>query len=61
MSDFRNFGRDAAFLLPPSVDDWIGEVAAWEENRNTHHAKADWQFTISGARIELKRLYPQFQ
>jgi len=23
----------------------IGEVAAWEESRNKHHAKANWQFT----------------
>ena len=21
------------------------EVAAWESDRNKHHAKADWQFT----------------
>ena len=37
------------------------EVAAWEENRNKHHAKADWQFTTADARVKLKRLYPQFQ
>ncbi|MGA9266379.1 MAG: IS630 family transposase, partial [Rhodomicrobium sp.] len=37
------------------------EVAAWQDNRNTHHAKADWQFTTADARIKLKRLYPQFQ
>src|SRR5262249_51575167 len=32
------------------------EVAAWEQHRNTHHAKADWQFTTADARIRLKRL-----
>src|SRR5262245_59134365 len=32
------------------------EVAAWEQHRNTHHAKADWQFTTADARIKLKRL-----
>jgi len=29
------------------------EVAAWEEYRNKHHAKADWQFTTADARIKL--------
>jgi len=37
------------------------EVAAWERNRNTHHAKADWQFTTADARVKLKRLYPHFE
>ena len=36
------------------------EVAAWQENRNKHHAKADWQFTTADARVKLKRLYPSF-
>ena len=35
------------------------EVAAGEAHRNTHHAKADWQFTTKDARVKLKRLYPQ--
>ena len=34
------------------------EVAAWQGDRNKHHAKADWQFTTADARIKLKRLYP---
>jgi uncharacterized small protein (DUF1192 family) len=34
------------------------EVAAWEDRRNSKHAKADWQFTTADARIKLKRLYP---
>jgi hypothetical protein len=25
MSNFRNFDRDTAFPLPPSVDDWLSE------------------------------------
>jgi hypothetical protein len=37
------------------------EAAVWEQNRNTHHAKIDWQFTTPDARIKLKRLYPSFQ
>jgi hypothetical protein len=39
----------------------IGEVAVWEDDRNEHHAKADWQFTTADARIKLKRLYPRFE
>ncbi len=31
----------------------IEEVAAWEEHRNKHHAKADWQFTTDDARVIL--------
>jgi hypothetical protein len=38
----------------------IHQVAAWEANRNAHHAKADWQFTTNDARIKLKYLYPTF-
>ena len=36
----------------------ISEVAAWEQDRNTHESKIDWQFTTANARIKLKRLYP---
>jgi len=42
----------------PDKNTLIGEVAAWEDDRNKHHAKADWQFTTADARIKLKRLYP---
>ena len=42
----------------PDKQTLIEEVAAWEEDRNKHHAKADWQFTTADARIKLKRLYP---
>jgi hypothetical protein len=34
------------------------EVAAWETRRNREHAKADWHFTATDARVKLKRLYP---
>src|SRR6202047_758678 len=37
------------------------EVTAWQDHRNKHHAKADWQFTTTNARVKLKRLYPQFE
>ena len=29
------------------------EIAAWEQHRNMHHAKADWQFTTADARVKL--------
>jgi len=28
------------------------------QERNSKHAKADWQFTTADARIKLKHLYP---
>ena len=34
------------------------EVEAWEAERNSKHAKANWQFTTADARVKLKRLYP---
>ena len=34
------------------------EVGAWTKKRNTHNAKADWQFTTADARIKLRHLYP---
>ena len=37
------------------------EVAAWQNYRNKHHTKADWQFTTADARVKLKRLYPLFE
>ena len=42
----------------PDKQTLIEEVAAWEGGRNRNHAKADWQFTTSNARVKLKRLYP---
>lgn len=36
----------------------IEEVTVWQNDRNNNHAKADWQFTTTDARIKLKRLYP---
>ena len=31
------------------------EVNAWQDHRNTHHAKANWQFKTVDARVKLKR------
>jgi len=42
----------------PDKQTLIEEVAAWEDDRNKNHTKADWQFTTADARVNLKRLYP---
>jgi hypothetical protein len=42
----------------PDKQTLINEIAAWEEDRNAKHAKADWQFTTPEAPIRLKYLYP---
>ncbi|MGH6869369.1 MAG: IS630 family transposase, partial [Methylocella sp.] len=42
----------------PDQQTLITEIAAWEDDRNANHAKADRQFTTADARIKLKRLYP---
>jgi len=39
----------------------IREVAAWETDRNTAGAKANWQFTADDARIKLRKLYPSME
>jgi uncharacterized small protein (DUF1192 family) len=42
----------------PDMHTLIAEVAAWEADRNKHHAVTDWQFAADDARIKLKHLYP---
>ena len=42
----------------PDQQTLIEEIAAWENHRNAHHTKADWQFTTKTARVKLKHLYP---
>ena len=44
----------------PDMQTLTKEIAAWEADRNKHHANADWQFTSHDARIKLKHLYPAF-
>ena len=44
----------------PDKQTLINEVDAWQDHRNKHHAKADWQFTTADARVKLKKLYPSF-
>jgi hypothetical protein len=35
------------------------EAAAWEARRNGRRRPVDWQFRTAGARVRLKRIYPQ--
>jgi DDE superfamily endonuclease len=42
----------------PDKQTLTNEIAAWEQDRNKKHTKADWQFTTADARVKLKRLYP---
>jgi hypothetical protein len=42
----------------PDKQTLIGEIAAWEHDRNANHTKANWHFTTPNARIKLKHLYP---
>jgi hypothetical protein len=34
------------------------EVSAWETQRNEQEAKVRWRFTVSDARVKLKKIYP---
>ena len=45
----------------PDKSTLVEQVAAWQDKRNKHHVKADWQFTTADARVKLKRLYPHFE
>ena len=45
----------------PDKPKLIEQVAAWQDNRNKHRAKADWQFTNADARVKLERLCHQFE
>jgi len=43
----------------PDLDTLAHEVAAWERDRNAHHAAIRWLFDLTQARTKLSRLYPQ--
>jgi hypothetical protein len=36
----------------------VEEIAAWQQDRNANHSKANWQFSTQNARIKLNHLYP---
>ena len=52
------FGKDSLDRRIPDKQTLIDEVAAWEQERNANHTKANWHFTTSTARVKLKHLYP---
>jgi hypothetical protein len=37
----------------------VSEVAAWERQRNTSHARIKWMFTTEKARDKMGRAYPK--
>jgi DDE superfamily endonuclease len=57
-SELSVLSRQCLDRRVPDKPTLIDQVAAWQDSRNKHHAKADWQFTTADARIKLKRLYP---
>jgi DDE superfamily endonuclease len=59
-SELRVLSSQCLNRRMPDKDTLIAEIAAWENDRNHYHTKADWQFTTEDARVRLKRLYPQF-
>jgi len=42
----------------PDKQTLTDEIAAWQDDRNAYHTKAQWHFTTPHARIKLKHLYP---
>jgi hypothetical protein len=51
-------GRQCLSRRIDNIVDLRREAKAWEAERDTAGAKADWQFTTGDARIRLKKLYP---
>jgi DDE superfamily endonuclease len=39
----------------PDKQTLIDEIAAWQHDRNSRHAKANWHFTTANARIKLRQ------
>ena len=44
----------------PNKPELIAEVAAWEQHRNKHHAKADWHHNRRRPRQTRAGIAPQF-
>jgi hypothetical protein len=42
----------------PDKQTLIGEIAAWEHDRNAQLTRSDWGFTAKDVRIKLEYLYP---
>jgi hypothetical protein len=55
------FTRHCLSRRIPSEFQLRREAEAWSIHRNDQQRGVNWQFTEKGARIKLKRLYPQIQ
>ena len=53
-SEFGDLSSQCLGRRIPDTATVIGEVAAWEKDRNKRHTKADWQFTTADARIKTE-------
>lgn len=42
------------------IDTLSKELKAWENERNVHKAKINWQFRTQDARVKLTSLYPKY-
>jgi len=45
----------------PAAATLVSEAKAWEDERNAHTVKVDWQFTTANAWINLEHLHPRIQ
>jgi hypothetical protein len=55
------FTRQCSSRRMPDRETLQREAGAWADRRNRTQKGVDWHLTIKGARIKLKRLYPQIQ
>lgn len=55
LSILKERGLDARI---PSKEILIQQVDAFQNDRNNHFKKVNWQFSTENARLKLKRLYP---
>jgi hypothetical protein len=56
--ELRVLGRQCLDRRISSVGELVGEVDAWQSERNERAVGVDWRFTTADARIKLHRLYP---
>jgi len=54
-------GRQCLARRIAQHDTLCRDVAAWEKQRNSAHAKVTWQFTTDQACVKLKSFYPSVQ
>lgn len=55
--EFSVLARQCLQRRIPDPDTLRREIAPWEQDWNEKKAKVDWRFTVTDARITLKRLY----